>query len=85
MGLEVRGAVETYFLVGQKEIIIDVTIDEVAAGEAEVVNLQGQVLITTPVRSGKQAIATDGLSKGIYLVRTKVAGLPLTVKKLMVQ
>ena len=83
--IETRGEVEAYFLPGPQEILIEIASEEAAAGQAEVLDLQGRVLITVPVQNGKQAISTEGLSKGIYLVRTKVNGLPLTVKKLMVE
>ncbi len=82
---EVKGEVQSYFLVGQQQIIVEIPSEEKGPGQIEILDLQGRVLIATPAQAGKQAIDTHTLSKGIYLVRTKVPGLPLTVKKLMVQ
>ena len=83
--LENEAQVQAYFLERQERIVVEIPSDVKGEGQIELLDLQGRLLVTLSAKAGKQAIDTRGLSKGIYLVRTEMAGLPMTVKKLMVK
>gem|GEM_PF-6120086 len=85
LGLESATEVQTYFLADREQIIVEVPSEEKRVGQTELVDLQGRVLVTATAQAGKQFIDTQMLSKGIYLVRTQIPGVPVAVKKVMVQ